>query len=234
MCHSGCIAFAASRLSAAEVSGREILEVGSRDVNGSVRTVVEALGPASYLGVDIEQGPGVDVICDATDLVSRFGPERFDVVISTELLEHVREWRSVIGGMKSVLRPGGVLLITTRSKGFGVHGYPYDYWRYEPGDMRRIFSDFELEAVESDQLRPGVFVKARKPEMHEAADLDRIALYSIVRDERVHDVSDSEARAFKPPFSLVAFLWGLMPPRVKREGIRPFLRRLLTTRSHSS
>src|SRR2546421_3707267 len=233
MCHSGCIAFAASRLSAAEVSGSEVLEVGSRDVNGSVRSVVEALGPASYLGVDIEEGPGVDVICDATNLVSRFGRERFDVVISTELLEHVREWRSVIGGMKSVLRPGGVLLITTRSRGFGVHGFPYDYWRYEPEDMRRIFADFELETVESDQLRPGVFVKARKPELHRATDLDDIALYSIIRRKRVHDVSEGEALAFKPPFSLMAFVWGLMPPRVQSEGIRPLLRRLLRTRRSS-
>src|SRR2546426_6948724 len=120
MCHSGCIEFAASRLSAEEVNDRDVLEVGSRDVNGSVRTVIEALGPASYLGVDIEEGPGVDVLCDATNLVSRFGQERFDVVISTELLEHVCDWRSVIGEMKSVLRTGGVLLITTRSKGFGV------------------------------------------------------------------------------------------------------------------
>ena len=234
MCHSGCIEFAASRLSAEEVNDRDVLEVGSRDVNGSVRTVIEALGPASYLGVDIEEGPGVDVICDATNLVSRFGRERFDVVISTELLEHVCDWRSVIGEMKSVLRTGGVLLITTRSKGFGVHGYPYDYWRYEPEDMHRIFADFELEAVEPDQLRPGVFVKARKPELHEAADLDGIALYSIIRGERVHDVSESEARAFKPPFSLMAFMWGLMPPRVKSDGIRPLLRRLLRTSSRSS
>jgi SAM-dependent methyltransferase len=229
MCHSGCILFAATRLSAAEVSGREVLEVGSRDVNGSVRSVVEALGPAGYLGIDIEEGPGVDVICDATELVSRFGRERFDVVISTELLEHVRDWRSVIGGMKAVLRPGGVVLITTRSKGFGVHGYPYDYWRYEPEDMDRIFADFELEAVEPDQLRPGVFVKARKPERHEPVDLDGIRLYSIVKRERVHDVSDSEARSFEPPFSPAAFLWELMPPAVKREGIRPLLRRLLRT-----
>jgi SAM-dependent methyltransferase len=234
MCHSGCITFAASRLSAAEVSGREVLEVGSRDVNGSVRPVVEALRPASYLGVDIEDGPGVDVICDATNLVSRFGPERFDVVISTELLEHVREWRIVINGMKSVLRPGGVLLITTRSKGFGVHGYPYDYWRYEPKDMHRIFADFDVETVQPDQLRPGVFVKARKPERHEAADLDAIALYSVIRGERVPDVSEAEARAFKPPFSLMAFIWGLMPRSVRSDGLRPLLRRLLRVSSRGS
>lgn len=234
MCHSGCIAFAAARLSAAEVSGRDVLEVGSRDVNGSVRPVVEALGPASYLGVDIEEGPGVDVICDATNLVQRFGPERFDVVISTELLEHVRDWRSVIGGMKTVLRPGGVLLITTRSKGFGVHGYPYDYWRYEPEDMQRIFADFDVETVQPDQLRPGVFVKARKPDMHEEADLEAVALYSVIRNDRVHDVSETEAQAFKPPFSLMPFIWGLMPRSVRSDGFRPLLRRWLRASSRSS
>jgi hypothetical protein len=150
------------------------------------------------------------------------------------LLEHVREWRSAINGMKAVLRPGGVLLITTRSKGFGVHGYPYDYWRYEPGDMQRIFADFELETVQPDQLRPGVFVKARKPARHEPADLDGIALYSVIKRDRVHDVSETEASEFKPPFSLVAFMWGLMPRSVREDGIRPLLRRLFRTSSRRS
>jgi hypothetical protein len=49
--------------------------------------------------------------------------------------------------MPRVLRPGSVLLITTRSIGFRVHGYLYDFWRYEPGDMRAIFADMHLDAV---------------------------------------------------------------------------------------
>jgi SAM-dependent methyltransferase len=230
MCHSGCIQFAAARLKPDEVRARDVLEVGSRDVNGSVRSIVQRYEPTSYVGVDIEEGPGVDEICDATELVHSFGAERFDAVISTELLEHVRDWRTVIDQMKDVLRPGGVVLITTRSKGFGLHGFPDDYWRYEPEDMERIFSDFEIESIESDTRSPGVFVKARKPTDYAKASLDEIALYSIVKREHAFDVTEEEARQAKPQFSLVGFFWGLLPERVRLEGIRPMMRRLLLRR----
>ena len=51
---------------------------------------------------------------------------------------------------------------------------------------------------------------------------------------RVHDVSETEARAFKPPFSLMALIWGLMPRSVRSDGIRPLLRRLLRASCRSS
>jgi SAM-dependent methyltransferase len=227
MCHASCIDFVASQLSADEIQGSDVLEVGSRDVNGSVRPVVERARPASYVGVDIEEGPGVDELCDATELVSRFGAEQFDVVLSTELLEHVRDWREAVTQMKEVLRPGGTLVITTRSRGFGVHAYPHDYWRYEPEDMQRIFGDLQIESLERDPTRPGVFMKAQKPPAFEAAHLDDVALYSIIRQERALEVTDEEAREFKPPFSVLDVLWSLLPERIRTDGFRPLLRQVL-------
>jgi SAM-dependent methyltransferase len=204
----------------------DILEVGSRDVNGTVRPVVERAGPARYVGVDIEPGPGVDEICDASELVSHFAGEQFDVVLSTELLEHVHDWRRAVSQMKDVLRPGGTLLITTRSKGFGVHAYPYDYWRYELDDMRRIFADLQIKTLERDPTRPGVFLKAQKPREFEPARLDDVALYSIVKQRRVLNVTEEEARSFRPPFTLIGFLWGLLPEQIRTNGFRPLLRQL--------
>ncbi|HEV3409478.1 MAG TPA: methyltransferase domain-containing protein, partial [Chthoniobacterales bacterium] len=150
MCTRSCLEFTRANLRPEEIQGRAVIEVGAFDVNGSVRPIISALGPASYLGVDLQAGPGVDEICDATRLVARFGPESFDVLVSTELLEHVRDWRCVISQFKQVLKAGGLLLITTRSRGFGYHAYPHDFWRYEPADMRAIFADFELEVIEPD------------------------------------------------------------------------------------
>ena len=162
MCNHACIAFARAHLAREEISGKAVLEIGARQVNASVRPDVEALGPKTYLGVDLCPGPGVDEVCAAEQVVDRFGPDSFDVVIATEVLEHIRDWRAAVHSLKTVLRPGGVALVTTRSPGFPYHGYPADHWRFEPELMGRVFADFEVEALEPDHTRPGVFLKAKK------------------------------------------------------------------------
>ena len=146
-----------------EIEGKYVLEVGSRNVNGTPRSVIEPMKPAKYVGVDLMQGPGVDVVLDAGDLVRHFGRESFDVVISTEMLEHTLDWRRAIQAMKGVLRPGGLVVITTRGPGFPYHEHPYDYWRFTVQDFLRIFADFQILELMDDPGAPGVFLKARKP-----------------------------------------------------------------------
>ena len=196
MCTPACLDFVRNALRDDEVNARSVLEVGSFDVNGSVRPIVAALNPASYIGVDLVEGAGVDFVCDAARLVARFGSEAFDVVISTELLEHVRDWRAVVSQLKHVLKPGGVLLLTTRSEGFPYHAFPWDFWRYEVDDMRAIFSDFEIERVEPDPGSPGVLFKGRKPAQFHETDLDGHPLFSIIKQERIHQISQDELVRF--------------------------------------
>ncbi len=196
MCTYGCLDFVSAHLRADEVKGRTVLEVGSLDVNGSVRPLVAAFGPASYVGVDMQAGPGVDVICDATELAARFGSDRFDLLLSTELLEHVRDWRAVISQFKRVLKPYGRLLVTTRSRGFPYHAYPFDFWRFEPADVQRIFADFKIEAVSSDPASPGVFLKAQKPASFVEGNLGQVALFSMITNARALTVTDAQIATF--------------------------------------
>jgi SAM-dependent methyltransferase len=198
MCIQSCIDFTRASLDLTDVKGKAVLEVGAYDVNGTVRAIVDCLEPLSYLGVDIQRGPGVDEICDVHDLVSRYGRGTFDVVITTEMLEHVREWRSAIENLKAVVRPGGALIATTRSPGFKYHGYPADYWRYTKDDMRILFQDFDIQLLEDDPLAPGVFVKARRPlePPTSAPVLSEHRLYSIIGNRRQIDITDAEERAY--------------------------------------
>ena len=93
-----------------EFEGKRVIEVGSKYVNGSVRPLIEKfLKPKEYIGVDLEKGKFVDVVLDAEKLVDYFGKESFDIVVSTELLEHVTNWRSVINNMKEILKKDGYI-----------------------------------------------------------------------------------------------------------------------------
>jgi len=173
-----------------EFNGKRVIEIGSKYVNGSVRPIIEKfLNPKEYVGVDIEKGKFVDVVLSAEKLVNYFGKESFDVVVSTELLEHVVNWRSVINNMKEILKKDGYIYITTRSKGFPYHAYPYDFWRYEVDDMKKIFEDFEIIELESDLEAPGVFLKAKKPSSYsKQVDLSNINLYSMVLGKRTQKI----------------------------------------------
>lgn len=169
----GIIAWGERIITADDVAGLTVLEVGSANVNGSLRPHVEALGPARYHGVDPYPEPnvgGVDEVILAENLVDRYGVESWDVVISTEMLEHAEHWQAVVWAMKAVTRPGGLNVITTRSVGFPYHPYPEDWWRYSVGDFGAIWGDWTIEDLTDDPDNPGVFIRARRP-----ADWDAVA-----------------------------------------------------------
>lgn len=151
------------------VSRKHVLECGSYDVNGSVRPWCEAFQPASYTGIDLRPGPRVDIAMTADALAySDEFEERYDLVVSTEMLEHCENWRTAIYGMLFALKRDGIIVLTTRSPGFHVHDYPGDYWRYPVPLMRQILETAGLDVIscEDDPFpgHPGVFAVARKPD----------------------------------------------------------------------
>ena len=177
--HNSVMDFLKAHLCAEEIVGKRVAEIGSQDVNGTPRTVVIPMKPAAYIGVDYAPGPGVDVVANALALTEKFGEASFDVVISTEMLEHVEDWRPIVEQLKALVKPKGLLLVTTRSPGFPYHPYPIDVWRYTLEDFRNIFSDMEILAVCSDWQVPGVFIKARKPDPYTPCDLSKMELARV-------------------------------------------------------
>jgi glycosyltransferase involved in cell wall biosynthesis len=156
--------FAYGGLQPAEVRGRDVLEVGALNVNGSVRPMVEHHKPASYIGLDLEPGPGVDIVGDAEALWKHYEPASFDVVVCCEMLEHTTQPARALAEMLRVLRPRGTLIVTTRSPGFGYH-HPPDRWRYTQTAFATLSARLGLKTVLlcDDPEYPGVFYKARIP-----------------------------------------------------------------------
>lgn len=146
---------------AGRARGKAVLEVGSQEVNGSFREFVEPEA-AAYIGVDIVPGRGVDMICEARDLVRTFGRGAFDLVICTELLEHVEDWRTVVRNLKLVTAVGGLIALTTRMPGFAYHAYPEDHWRFTAADLGTMFADCAIVEVREHPNDRGVYLLAQR------------------------------------------------------------------------
>lgn len=94
-----------------------VLEIGSRDVNGSVRSQFSG---CDYMGIDAEAGNGVDQICLGHEFEAP--PESFDVVCSLETFEHDPHASKTVSHMLSLLRPGGLFFMTCAGNGRKEHG----------------------------------------------------------------------------------------------------------------
>jgi len=92
-----------------------VVEIGSRDINGSVRAHFPG---ADYIGLDLIAGPAVDVVCDALDYEP---PQKVDIVVIAEVLEHCITWDSLIFHAAGWLKPGGKILITCAGPGREPH-----------------------------------------------------------------------------------------------------------------
>lgn len=90
---------------------------------------------------DIEKREGVDVVADAHDLPFLDG--EFEVILCSEVLEHLHAPEKAISEMYRVLKPGGTLILTTRFM-FPQHDVPHDYFRYTEYGMRHLFRQWGI------------------------------------------------------------------------------------------
>jgi SAM-dependent methyltransferase len=176
--HPSAYEFATTALARGDVERMRVVETGAYDYNGTVRPVITAMMPLSYVGTDCQPGPGVDLVCPAEKLPETIGEDSADVVISTEMLEHAEDWRGAMAGMSRVLAPGGLLVLTTRSEGFPFHPHPGDCWRYSIAQMHDIAAACGLQILrlETDPGAPGVFLLARKPVPWAGVDAEALAV----------------------------------------------------------
>jgi len=105
-----------------------ILEIGSMNVNGSLREFAKRT--TEYVGVDLEDGPAVDVVIKRGERLP-FDDSSFDLIMASSAFEHdPRFWETFIE-MCRVARRGGHIYVNAPSNG-GVHRFPLDCWRFYP------------------------------------------------------------------------------------------------------
>lgn len=146
----------------------KVLEVGSLNINGSVRGFF--FNPLEYVGCDVGPGPGVDIVCPGEDLT--FPDGYFDTVISTEMMEHNPNWIKTFENMYRMLRPGGLMVMTCAGPGRPEHGTTrsdigsspltvakgWDYYRNLSEEDFREHFDFDANYLEYEfEYEPWAF-----------------------------------------------------------------------------
>lgn len=175
-------------------SPARVLDVGSFDVNGSYRNLFQG-SQWRYEGLDVERGPGVDILVAQPYRWANVPSNAYDVVVSGQAFEHIEfPWVTILE-VRRVLRPGGWCCLVVPSAG-PEHRYPIDCWRFYPDGLTALarWADLDVERAHtwwepegwddgSDEWRDSILV-VRKPQQRGwwrlRSDLKRALLRAVM------------------------------------------------------
>ena len=123
-----------------------IYEFGSLQVEG--QEVWADLRPyfkeKKFIGCDIREGPGVDIILDLHDI--DLPSSSVGTVLLLDTIEHVEYPYKALCEIFRILKPGG-LLIMSSALNWPIHEHPFDYWRFTPEAFKSLLKRFETQLV---------------------------------------------------------------------------------------
>lgn len=132
-----------------------VLEIGGRNINGSVRDLFAAA--ESYTALDVMPGDGVDIVANAAVWV----PDRaYDTVVCCEVFEHTDVWPEIVGTAYMALRDGGTFVATMAGPGRAPHsafdGGPlreHEYYgNIDPAELGKVLYAAGFTDVLVDEL----------------------------------------------------------------------------------
>jgi SAM-dependent methyltransferase len=98
---------------------------------------------SKYVGCDIVQSSEqkVDIICEATNIPEQ--SDRYDIVLCTQVIEHVFDHPKVFEEAFRLLKPGGFFIVSSNML-WQLHEEPYDFYRFTRHGFRKLLSNAEF------------------------------------------------------------------------------------------
>ena len=112
----------------------KVIEIGSQDVNGSLREVCP--DGFKYIGLDFQSAKGVDIVLDDPYSLP-FEDDSVDIVLSSSCFEHSEMFWLVFLEVMRVLKPSGLFYLNAPSAG-NFHRFPVDCWRFYPDSGKAL------------------------------------------------------------------------------------------------
>lgn len=125
----------------------KILDIGGKKDNrrGEFQPPYDQVEEWLFLNNDNQANP--DILIDLPSIPLK--DNCIDVVLCTEVLEYIYDYRELLFQMGRVIKPGGVLILSTPFMG-ALHGDPEgDYYRFtEPLLIKELSDSFTIESIE--------------------------------------------------------------------------------------
>ncbi len=129
-------------------SGMTILEIGPDSRNPDIFKIIVNDPSIIWETVDIEKTyPELMYVCSG-EYTFPMENNRYDIVFSSSVIEHVRKVWVWIKELARVCKPGGQVL-TISPISWPYHGVPFDCWRIYPEGMKALYGEAGLQVESS-------------------------------------------------------------------------------------
>lgn len=136
------------------VKNAQILDIGCGD--RQYEKHIDATN--NYVGLDVEvsgrkeEDKIADIYYDGVNIP--FQDSSIDIIICTQVLEHVQNPEGLVDEMYRVLKKDGLMYITVPFF-WGEHEVPYDFRRYTSYGIKKLFLNQGFEVIEYQKLDLG-------------------------------------------------------------------------------
>lgn len=134
--------------------GDRIIDIGSSHPLGERMTYGEILlkNNCEYIGLDIREGPNVDIVVKDPYKWSEIDDGSFDIAVSGQTFEHIEFFWLTFSEMVRVVKEGGKMCIIAPSYG-PIHVWenvnPYDCWRFQPDGMKALAKSKNIKCLKA-------------------------------------------------------------------------------------
>ena len=127
----------------------DILEIGSGDTNKNQSAEQIFPNAKVFVQTDVNNSYGHKHL-DITSAIQI--EEKFDLVLCTNVLEHIFDIKPAIKNLSYLLKEKGHLVVSVPFI-YPLHDEPEDFWRFTEHALKKLFSDFKILTIKRTGIR---------------------------------------------------------------------------------